>query len=402
MQIFNPFKCFRCSGTLMGGVLKNIEAVVQSGLLTAEGLVVDWIGLNIYWVDSNLDQIEVAQINGKYRRTLIAGDMSSPRAIGIDPREGLLFWTDWDKFNPRIERCSMAGEERRVIVNIDEIYGAWPNGLTVDYTLKRIYWTDARSDSIHTTKYDGQDHRLVIHNQEKISHPFSITVFENYVYWTDWRTNAVIRANKWNGSDIMVIDQTSSQPFGVQVMHSSRQPRDGPSPCAINNGGCSHLCLLSLKSHKCECPHVMRLNDDNRTCVRNEQVLLFIMGTEIRGIDVSQPNHHTIPTISHSSRILRPNFIDFLLVENQLFWTDMEMNEVKTSSLTNANMEDILDTDLPGLSGLAIDWISRHIYLATEKDSISRILACNLNGEFITEILEGPFLVMSIALDPSK
>lgn len=62
--------------------------VVQTGLATAEGLAVDWIGQNLYWVESNLDQIEVAKLNGSFRRTLIAGDMESPRAIALDPRFG--------------------------------------------------------------------------------------------------------------------------------------------------------------------------------------------------------------------------------------------------------------------------------------------------------------------------
>jgi integrin beta 2 len=68
--------------------LSNIEVVVQTGLSTAEGLAVDWIGQNLYWVESNLDQIEVARLNGSFRRTLIAGDMESPRAIALDPRLG--------------------------------------------------------------------------------------------------------------------------------------------------------------------------------------------------------------------------------------------------------------------------------------------------------------------------
>lgn len=130
-------------------------------------------------------------------------------------------------------------------MQVEKVNGAWPNGLTLDYTLKRVYWIDARSDSIHTTNYDGLDHHLVIRDPETLSHPFSISVFENHVYWTDWRTNSVIRANKWNGSDIAVIDRTSSQPFGIQILHSSRQPPyDGVNPCGNGNGGCSHLCLL--------------------------------------------------------------------------------------------------------------------------------------------------------------
>lgn len=108
-----------------------------------------------------MDQIEVARINGSFRKTLIAGEMSSPRAIALDPLEGLLFWTDWDLNEPRIERCSMAGEYRITIIQVDRVQGAWPNGITLDYTLKRVYWIDARSDSIHTTNYDGGDHHLV-------------------------------------------------------------------------------------------------------------------------------------------------------------------------------------------------------------------------------------------------
>ncbi|KAK2718097.1 hypothetical protein QYM36_006775 [Artemia franciscana] len=75
-------------GSIMGTTITNIEVVVQTGLSTAEGLAIDWIGENLYWVESNLDQIEVAKLNGSYRRTLIAGDMESPRAIALDPRYG--------------------------------------------------------------------------------------------------------------------------------------------------------------------------------------------------------------------------------------------------------------------------------------------------------------------------
>lgn len=109
----------------------------------------------------------------------------------------------------------MAGEYRRTIRQVDKSFGGWPNGLTLDYAQKRIYYIDAHSDSIHTTNYDGSDHHLVIRDPETLSHPFSISLFENYVYWTDWRTNSVMRANKWNGSDVMSIDRTSSQPFGI-------------------------------------------------------------------------------------------------------------------------------------------------------------------------------------------
>lgn len=53
-----------------------------------------------------------------------------------------MFWSDWGEV-PKIERAGMNGDSqtRRVIVN-DKIF--WPNGLTADYKLKRLYWSDGR------------------------------------------------------------------------------------------------------------------------------------------------------------------------------------------------------------------------------------------------------------------
>lgn len=71
-----------------GSALTSFEVVIQYGLATPEGLAVDWIAGNIYWVESNLDQIEVAKLDGTMRTTLLAGEVEHPRAIALDPRDG--------------------------------------------------------------------------------------------------------------------------------------------------------------------------------------------------------------------------------------------------------------------------------------------------------------------------
>ncbi|KAK7940019.1 hypothetical protein WMY93_003345 [Mugilogobius chulae] len=80
-------KIYRGRLSESGGVA-GIEVVVQHGLATPEGLAVDWITGKLYWIDSNLDQIEVALLNGEMRTTLIAGGMEHPRAIALDPGQG--------------------------------------------------------------------------------------------------------------------------------------------------------------------------------------------------------------------------------------------------------------------------------------------------------------------------
>ncbi|CAH1165542.1 unnamed protein product [Phyllotreta striolata] len=383
-------------GTVVGGSLGNIEVVVQTGLSTAEGLAVDWLGENLYWVESNLDQIEVAKLNGSFRRTLVAGDMESPRAVAVDPRDGYLFWTDWDNQLPRIERCSLAGLDRKIVVKVDN--NGWPNGLTLDYTIRRIYWIDARSDSIHTSNYDGGDRREVMRNHEMLSHPFAITVFENFVYWTDWRTNSVVRANKFTGGDVRVIQRTLSQPFDIKILHPSRQPRDERgNPCGSNNGGCSHLCLIhSNRTYKCDCPHVMRLSDDDRTCVVNEKVFLIARNNEIRGVDISSPYYHTIPTIS-MPQVLSPVQVEYLARNSTLFWADYHINEIKRSSLTHGPSETLLDTGLQNPTGLAVDWISELLFISSK----AGITVTNLKGEYVSNILSD-VNVLSIAVHPSE
>lgn len=107
----------------------------------------------------------------------------------------------------------MSGDrDTRKVVFVVTAYrnGAWPNGLTLDLAMKRIYWIDARSDSIHTATYDGSDHREILRGHEHLSHPFAISLFESHVYWTDWRSNAVLRTDKWRAENVEVIDKVRS------------------------------------------------------------------------------------------------------------------------------------------------------------------------------------------------
>lgn len=56
-----------------------------------------------------------------------------------------LFWTDWEGHNPRIERSTMSGKNRTIIHVIEPaLGGGWPNGLTLDFEVRRLYWIDAR------------------------------------------------------------------------------------------------------------------------------------------------------------------------------------------------------------------------------------------------------------------
>lgn len=377
-------------GALINGVVPNVDVIVQTGLATAEGLAVDWVGLNIYWVESSLDHIEVASINGSFRRTLIAGSMESPRAISLDPRYGIMFWTDWDKRSPRIEKATMSGENREILVHIKNLQGGWPNGLTLDYDALRVYWIDANSDSIHSVDYEGNNYHEHLKRVRSLEHPFSITLFQDYIFWTDWKTNSVSLAHKNNATDAKELQRSTNRLFDIKVLHPSRQPRIHPSinPCFLNNGGCSHLCLLS-KNHtrKCECPRLMRLLEDEKTCETDEKILLVGRTNEIRAVDLGKPLYHVMAPIN-VPKVFNPRQLEFDGKSKSIFWADSQTNEVKKVHLAGYGIETIIDVIIESPSGLALDWISGNLYVSSApQKSYGKIFISNLNGEYISILM---------------
>uniref|UniRef100_A0A8D0H854 LDL receptor related protein 1 n=1 Tax=Sphenodon punctatus TaxID=8508 RepID=A0A8D0H854_SPHPU len=352
---------------LENGALTSFEVVIQYGLATPEGLAVDWIAGNIYWVESNLDQIEVAKLDGTMRTTLLAGDIEHPRAIALDPRDGILFWTDWDASLPRIEAASMSGEGRRTI-HKETGSGGWPNGLTVDYLEKRILWIDARSDAIYSALYDGSGHIEVLRGHEYLSHPFAVTLYGGEVYWTDWRTNTLAKANKWTGHNVTVVQRTNTQPFDLQVYHPSRQPL-APTPLPENPGVLATrlLCLFSIEFKK---------------------FLLYARQMEIRGVDIDNPYYNyiisfTVPDIDNVT------VVDYDAMEQRIYWSDVRTQTIKRAFINGTGVETVVSADLPNAHGLSVDWVSRNLFWTSYDTNKKQINVARLDGSFKNAVIQG-------------
>ena len=167
------------------------QAIIKNGVDLVEGLAYDWVGKNLYWLDSRLNSIEVSKINGTHRMILVNTNISQPRGLTLDPSPSarFLFWTDWGE-NPRIERVDMDGASRTTIIST-KIY--WPNGLALDIPTQRLYFADSKLDYIDFCNYDGSGRQQVLANSHYLLHPHSLSVFEDQIYWTDRQLNRVLK-----------------------------------------------------------------------------------------------------------------------------------------------------------------------------------------------------------------
>lgn len=60
--------------------------------------------------------------------------------------------------------------------------------------------------------------------EKVLQHPHAITIFEDFVYWTDRYINRVMRAHKWHGENQTVMLFNLPQPMGLVAVHPARQP----------------------------------------------------------------------------------------------------------------------------------------------------------------------------------
>ena len=268
---------------------ENVLASQNEGV---EGLALDWASKNLYYIDSRKGTLNVLNTrNSTYRRTLLR-DLKRPRAIVVHPNKGFIFYSEWDR-PANISRAYLDGTHLMVFRNI--LLG-WPNGLAIDFDTDRIYWCDALLDHIQHARLDGTDVQTV--SSLLVRHPFSLVVFKDIIYITDWRLDGIVRMNKTSGKSEKVIIQVqeNNRLYGIKVyskqtqvsilslsafasahflkknsFFSSKNIIEG-HPCAANNGGCEKLCFpipsnltTSGLTPECGCPYGEKLAPDRKT-----------------------------------------------------------------------------------------------------------------------------------------
>ncbi|KAJ8924543.1 hypothetical protein NQ315_000691, partial [Exocentrus adspersus] len=342
--------------------------IISTGLDLVEGLAYDWIGKNIYWLDSKLNTIEVAKENGSNRIVLVRENITQPRGMCLDPSPGTrwLFWTDWGE-NPRIERIGMDGTNRSTIINT-KIY--WPNGLTLDTTTQRVYFADSKLDFIDFCYYNGSGRQQVLAGSHYLLHPHSLTLFEDTLYWTDRQLNRVLSAHKFKGNNQTVVSHLISQPLSIHVHHPSLQPITD-NPC--DSAPCEHICLLSPSSstgYSCKCKAGFKLNSDSRCIEEDTSFLMLMKGSQIIDVPLT-PGDSSTGFITPIVGIENGVQIDYDRKNNLIFWVESKDEQAENCTIwstpySGGNKTQVLGIDsgvVGSPSAIAFDWLGRNLFI---------------------------------------
>lgn len=272
---FHHGRLFWVDSTLLNIMSSNldgsgVQTVASTGFLTLERLAYDWITDKIYWSDFGAAEIGIVDLQSGTRIVLIVTGqqrLSRPRALALDPSTRNMYWADWleETGAALIERASMDGQNRRVIVNSSI---SRPYDLAIDIDTQTLYFIDGYFDRLESVNVDGTGRQILQSFRVNIV-PYSLVFCGSSLYWTE-RLDRLISTLRLEDNHLSNVTVTDVRPAGLTLIAAERQPLESVwNPCNRTTNRCSHICLLSssdTRGFSCACEEGIELDQDNLTC----------------------------------------------------------------------------------------------------------------------------------------
>ena len=414
------------------------KKIVEFGLLSPEDIALDTLGRNAYITDAGLPAVVVCSYVHVHCRILLQTKIHKPRAIIADSTSGWVIFTDWGD-RPGIFLVSMDGSRRETLIETDVV---WPNGLAHDQATNSLFWADARLNKIERVDLRTRKRTELV--KEVGTNPFSVSVFESRVYWSDWSGNEIKTCNKDTGNGTRNV-MRAEDIYGIHIYHPDlhKQAEQQANPCWSKH--CSHLCLLTpgpssalgLKRQSpigatCACPDSMTLSVlDHATCYESHLAFLLVNANNyiaqlfperigLRVVEeIVHSRDHAIQDIASDwlhyklfffdasrRQILSADFsgrqttiqkfaaigtrsirgLVYDLQSDNLFWLDPELGTLSLCSVRGLKFQKVLRHNLAGATSMVLDAKNRLFYIALG-GSAPRIIRTDIMGHESSEVL---------------
>ncbi|XP_050523369.1 nidogen isoform X2 [Daktulosphaira vitifoliae] len=195
----------------------NAQEFIKTDAKSVEGLSVDWVHRKIYWTDSGMKRIMAAElVNGSQNLIIANNSLSNPRGIVVHPNRRKVFWTDWNRVNPKIEWSELDGTQREIFIQGPSV--KLPNSIAIDWNTDEVCWADAGLKSIECVGIDSRLQRTAVAN---CSYPFGIAITRDNYYWSDWiseKIEFVAKNDKIKRESLFVPSVGNGKLYGIAAV----------------------------------------------------------------------------------------------------------------------------------------------------------------------------------------
>lgn len=343
-------------------LISESQLLFEQSNTQIEGISVDWLANNFYFTEAIANKIIICHIKTSGCATLI-DNVLSPRGILAVPERAKLFWTQWDQHAHGVYQSQMDGS------NVTLLFGdlEWPNDLAFDHEMNRLYWCDGKHGKIEYYDFDVKIRHVVF--KDSLRQPFSLFVFEDNVYWSDWMYHELISCNKINchhiNHPLLQYNGHKRGFFGVTIFHPELQKSSrAHNPC--NDSPCSHICAIrTVNSYTCLCPDHSELALNGKTCVPKSNKPYLLVST---GYKIYKYFPDSIYNNFEELNILSNYYISemaFNFDRQELYIHDNYKNRIGAIDLHKVIFQQwttLVDYDLNGVMGLVYDVNTDNIY----------------------------------------
>uniref|UniRef100_A0A6B2EE80 Protein cueball n=1 Tax=Phlebotomus kandelakii TaxID=1109342 RepID=A0A6B2EE80_9DIPT len=186
-----------------------------------QGIAYDPLNRTLYWTDAKNRRIYQAGMgedgNVGIPKVFMEFTEEVPRGIAVDVCRRKLYWTNSNYNNGSIERASLSGQKREVLITDVHM----PMGIVVDYFTDKIFWLDNRAGNhfaVESASLTGSHRQTIL--TSVYNSPINLVVDRDNIYWTEFYQESVWKVAKSPpGSDkaIKLLSNFTSTPRGIII-----------------------------------------------------------------------------------------------------------------------------------------------------------------------------------------
>lgn len=313
-------------------------------------------------------------------------------------------------------RSSMDGQSMQSLLQ-DKLF--YPNDITLDVSMKKIYFLDHYFDFIQQCDYDGRNRQFL--QKLPLIKFHRITFFENTFYGAVIKNVSVMQISKSSTLFKKVLaENLEAHPKMMKIFHQQTQPTTMRLNVCATNNKCEHLCVPMLESsegtssrvvEKCLCREGFTLENGKCKIHDSKKFLLYVQDfpNMLTAVDVDGSKNQVIAPIIG----LKPNIAFDVDLNNKIiyFTSYSELNSSDSNTieyqLFNGSNRGILKGNFGAIQSLSYDWVGKNLYFTSQSPK-AKIASLKLTPDsndspmiktLINKNIIGP---CSLALDPEN